>query len=184
MINLNAHHQYPYTRRRYNGTDPAGGSDTIGTVHFANETPQESSVDVALRESRLSTTLSRRRGLGGSVMGMSGMLGAGAGPALAPSVFGDLSTAPSAVLGDSQGSENLIAASTGVSRTRKEPRGPSEELAADEGVVSGLGESYVDGTKRYIGKAVEEEEESLEDGGVLGLLAQIYGRRDGPTVVM
>ena len=57
-------------------------------------------------------------------------------------------------------------------------------MAADEGVVSGLGESYVDGTKRYVGKAAEEEDESLEDGGVLGLLAQIYGRRDGPAVVM
>jgi len=158
----------------------------IGTVHFANDPPQESSVDMALRESRLSTTLSRRRGLGGSVMGMgmSGMLGVGPGPALAPSVFGDLSTAPSAVLGDSQGSMKLNAASTGESRTRKEPRGPSEEMATDEGVVSGLGESYVDGTKRYVGKAAEEEEESLEDGGVLGLLAQIYGRRDGPAVVM
>jgi autophagy-related protein 9 len=155
----------------------------IGTVHFANDPPQESSVDVALRESRLSTTLSRRRGLGGSVMGMSGMLGVGAGPSLAPSVFGDLSTAPSAMLGDSQGSMRL-GASTGVSRTRKEPRGSSDEMATNEGVVSGLGESYVDGTKRYVGKAVEEEEESLEDGGVLGLLAQIYGRRDGPAVVM
>ena len=186
MINLNAHHQYPYTKRRHLGTDPTGGSDTIGTVHFANDPPQESSVDMALRESRLSTTLSRRRGLGGSVMGMgmSGMLGVGAGPSLAPSVFGDLSTAPSAVLGDSQGSMKLNAASTGVSRTRKDPKGPSEEMATDEGVVSGLGESYVDGTKRYVGKAVEDEEETLEDDGVLGLLAQIYGRRDGPAVVM
>ena len=157
-----------------------------GTVHFANDPPQESSVDMALRESRLSTTLGRRRGLGGSVMGMSGMLGAGAGtgPALAPSVFGDLSTAPSAVLGDSQGSMKLSATSTGASRTRKDPRRSSEEIAADEGVVSGLGESYVDGAKRYVGKAAEEEEESMEDGGVLGLLAQIYGRRDGPAVVM
>ena len=184
MINLNAHHQYPYTKRRHHGTDPAGGSDTIGTVHFANDPPQESSVDMALRESRLSTTLSRRRGLGGSVMGMSGMLGVGAGPSLAPSVLGDLWTAPVAVLGDSHGSIKLGSASTGVSRTRKEPSGSSEEIAADEGVVSGLGESYVDGTKRYVGKAAEEEEENLEDGGVLGLLAQIYGRRDGPAVVM
>jgi len=155
-----------------------------GTVHFANDPPQESSVDMALRESRLSTTVGRRRGLGGSVMGMSGMSGTGTGPALAPSVFGDLSTAPSAVLGDSQGSMKLSVASTGVSRTRKDPRRSSEEIAADEGVVSGLGESYVDGAKRYVGKAAEEEDESMEDGGVLGLLAQIYGRRDGPAVVM
>lgn len=156
-----------------------------GTVHFTNNPLQESSVDMALRESRLSTALGRRRGLGGSVMGMSGMLGtgAGSGPTLAPSVFGDLSTAPSAVLGDSQGSMQLSSASRGVSRTRKDLRRSSEEIAADEGVVSGLGESYVDGAKRYVGKAAEEEE-SLEDGGVLGLLAQIYARKDGATVVM
>jgi len=186
---LNAHHQYPYIRRRHHGTGVAGGSDIAGAVHFASDPPQESSVDTALRESRLSTTTGRRRGMGGSMMGMSGMLGAGvgagAGPALVASVFGDLSTAPTAVLGDSQGSIRLSATSTGVSRTRKDPRRLSEEIVADEGVVSGLGESYVDGTKQYVGRtAEEEEEESLEDGGVLGLLAQIYGRRDGPAVVM
>lgn len=156
-----------------------------GTVHFASDPPQESSVDRSLRESRLATAVGRRRGLGGSVMGMSGMLGAGAGPALAASVFGDLSTAPSAVLGDSQGSMKLSAASTGVSRTRKDLRRSSDEIAVDDGVASGLGGSYVDGTKRYVGKAAEEEEEeNVDDGGVLGLLAQIYGRRDGPAVVM
>ncbi|KAF8798110.1 APG9-domain-containing protein [Phlegmacium glaucopus] len=178
MIDLNA-------RRRHHNTGLAGGSEAAGAVHFASDPPQESSVDMALRESRLATAVGRRRGLGGSVMGVSGMLGAGAGPALVASVFGDLSTAPSAVLGDSQGSMKLSATSTGVSRTRKEPGRSSEEIAVDEGVASGLGGSYVDGTKRYVGKAVEEEEdENMEDGGVLGLLAQIYGRRDGPAVVM
>jgi len=55
----------------------------------------------------------------------------------------------------------------------------------DGGVGSGLGESYVDGTKRFGGGGrEEEEEEGLEDGGVLGLLAQIYGRREGPAVVL
>lgn len=184
MIDLNTHHQYPYTRRRHHGTGLAGGSDMAGTVHFAGDPPPESSVDMALRESRLSNAVGRRRGLGGSVMGTSGMLGAGTGPALAASVFGDLSTAPSAMLGDSQGSMKLSAASTGVSRTKKDTRRLSEEMAADDSVVSGLGESYVDGTKRYVGRAAEEEEENLEDEGVLGLLAQIYGRRDGPAVVM
>lgn len=118
------------------------------------------------------------------MIGLSGVLGGGTGPALAASVFPDLSTAPSAVLGDSQGSMKLSATSTGVSRTRKDHRRSSEEIVADDGVVSGLGESYVDGANRYVGKVAEEEEESLEDGGVLGLLAQIYGRRDGPAVVM
>lgn len=54
----------------------------------------------------------------------------------------------------------------------------------DEG-VSGLGESYADGAVRrpkLLGQSQtqqqEEDEELLADGGVLGLLAQIYGRKD------
>jgi len=58
----------------------------------------------------------------------------------------------------------------------------------DEGMeesIRGLGESYVDGTgkrPKLLGlsqtQQQEEDEELLEDGGVLGLLAQIYGRKD------
>lgn len=51
--------------------------------------------------------------------------------------------------------------------------------------ITGLGESYVDGTARrprLLGQSQtqqqEEDEELLADGGVLGLLAQIYGRKD------
>lgn len=50
--------------------------------------------------------------------------------------------------------------------------------------ISGLGESYVDGAVRRpkLGQSQtqqqEEDEEFLADGGVLGLLAQIYGRKD------
>ena len=47
----------------------------------------------------------------------------------------------------------------------------------------GLGDSYVDGAKRqiqpFVAEQDDEEERLLEDGGVLGLLAQIYGRREG-----
>jgi autophagy-related protein 9 len=60
--------------------------------------------------------------------------------------------------------------------------------AGEEGLgeaISGLGESYVDGTARrpkLLGQSQtqqqEEDEEFLADGGVLGLLAQIYGRKD------
>lgn len=56
------------------------------------------------------------------------------------------------------------------------------DLGGDGGVDGGeLGESYVDGvarrTKPYgVSQSQQEEEEELEDGGVLGLLAQIYGR--------
>ena len=51
--------------------------------------------------------------------------------------------------------------------------------------IKGLGESYVDGAgkrPKLLGlsqtQQQEEDEELLEDGGVLGLLAQIYGRKD------
>ncbi len=56
-------------------------------------------------------------------------------------------------------------------------------FVASGGVGSGLGGSYIDGAGRFVRKE-EEEEEGMEDGGVLGLLAQIYGRRDGPVQVM
>jgi len=58
----------------------------------------------------------------------------------------------------------------------------SEDLAADGGVGSNLGESYVDGNAKA-SKALESQQESiteedeLEDAGVLGLLAQIYATR-------
>ena len=54
-----------------------------------------------------------------------------------------------------------------------------------EEAIKGLGESYVDGAgkrPRLLGASQtqqqEEDEELLADGGVLGLLAQIYGRKD------
>ena len=58
----------------------------------------------------------------------------------------------------------------------------------DEGLgegIQGLGESYIDGAAKrpkLLGQSQtqqqEEDEELLADGGVLGLLAQIYGRKD------
>ncbi|KAK7037990.1 autophagy-related protein 9 [Favolaschia claudopus] len=94
--------------------------------------------DRALKQSQHAAT--RRRGLGGSVLGMSAI----AGPS-ASSVFGGLSTAQTAVLGDSQGS---------VQVPRSPVAGPApqghgdnimeEDRSPDGGVGSGLGESYVD----------------------------------------
>jgi autophagy-related protein 9 len=97
-----------------------------------------------------------------------------------------LSTAQTAILGDSHGSDyvgrdqavvDLASAGKGI---------PEDDLAPDGGVGSGLGESYVDGARRSkpYGRNSEEEEEDIEDGGVLGLLGQIYGRREGPTRVI
>lgn len=85
-----------------------------------------------------------------------------------------------AILGDSQGSVGTAEAS-GVKTPKPEMDNgvPMGDLAADGGVQSGLGESYVDGTKRsrHI-EEVQENEDSIEDVGILGLLAQIYGKRD------
>ncbi|KAF8163403.1 hypothetical protein B0H34DRAFT_322148 [Crassisporium funariophilum] len=187
MADLNAHRPLSHSRRRH-GQGSAAGSDVGGTVHFANDPQLENSAmhqahdyDQALRQSRLAA-VSRRRGPG-SVMGMSGLLAPHGSMGIgAASVYADINMAPSAVLGDSQGSEQLEAASTSMSRAKNNSGIPADNMGPDGGVGSGLGESYVDGGRRYGGK--EEEEEDLEDGGVLGLLAQIYGRRDGPAVAM
>lgn len=123
--------------------------------------------DYALRRSQM---LGRRR-MHGSFLGTS-ML---AGPS-ASSIFvgGGMSMAQTAVLGDSQGS----VAPPPVKRPNVSDTIVEEDLAADGGLVSGLGESYVDGGKksRPDDTPEEDEGEGLEDRGVLGLLAQIYGK--------
>jgi autophagy-related protein 9 len=58
----------------------------------------------------------------------------------------------------------------------------------DEGIGSALGESYADGGDEPApAPGVAEDEDGLADGGVLGLLAQIYGTRargQGPARVI
>jgi len=62
---------------------------------------------------------------------------------------------------------------------------PPEDLAQDEDIRSELGESYVDGkvtrgrSTRQSNTREQNDDGKLEDGGMLGLLAQIYGTR-GP----
>ncbi|KIK58252.1 hypothetical protein GYMLUDRAFT_202734 [Collybiopsis luxurians FD-317 M1] len=148
--------------------------------------------DRALRQSQYAA---RRRGPGGgSVMGMS-TLNPNAAPS-ASSIFGPgaMAVAQTAVLGDSQGSVMPVAGAGsedgGVGAAMSEEIEssriagiPDEELGPDGEVASGLGGSYVDGARRPVKPIYEEEEEEgLDDGGVLGLLAQIYGRRDGPRL--
>ena len=101
--------------------------------------------------------------------------------------------AQTAVLGDSEGA-------TTPPLKDKEKLGPdprpfemkgkaaTERGDGEEGMgegISGLGGSYVDGAARrpkLLGQSQtqqqEEDDEFLADGGVLGLLAQIYGRKD------
>lgn len=111
-----------------------------------------------------------------------------------------LGMAQTAILGDSQGSNTLShlpksSPSSSSPPTKggvgtkeminlQESTIPEEDLAADGGVGSMLGESYVDGRRAQMGVSSSsssrreregDEDEELEDGGVLGLLAQIYG---------
>jgi len=73
--------------------------------------------------------------------------------------------AQTAVLGDSHGNEGL-------------PLPPSnDDEEVDGGVGSELGYSYVDGkwSKAY----ASQQDDGMKDGGVLELLAQIYGTKAG-----
>ncbi|KAG7448093.1 APG9-domain-containing protein [Guyanagaster necrorhizus] len=168
MADFTAAH-LPGRRRPGTGVMPLDHSNGSGERKTEVDRAQE--YDRALRQSQLAA---RRRG--GSMLGAS-MLGP-PGPS-GSSIFGGMSTAQTVVLGDSQGSVPVETVRKEVSKIT------DSDLAEDGGVGSGLGESYVDGAKRTrtFGEA-EEEEEGFEDGGVLGLLAQIYDRRDGPTRVL
>ncbi|KAF7311447.1 hypothetical protein MKEN_01047000 [Mycena kentingensis (nom. inval.)] len=177
-----SHHPGGILRRRDLSQSRTGEQLSVG------ERAQE--YDRALRQSQHaamhghghghSHSMSRRRmPMAGSMLHMSAIAGPGASSSA--SVFGGLSMAQTAVLGDSQASVQLHAPSA-ATPTPLAPAPASaikaEDLSADGGVGSGLGESYVDPAgPRAV--AEEEEEDGLEDGGVLGLLAQIYGRRDG-----
>lgn len=120
----------------------------------------------------------RRRMATSGVLGMSALNTQGVS---ASSVF-DGYTAQTAVLGDSQGSTMPT-----IPSPRPTPQADLAETAmiSDEELAAngGLGESYVDGGKRSRPYEPQEEEE-LDDGGVIGLLAQIYARKDGPSRVM
>lgn len=173
MADINA--RFPHARQRHlPGSTYHDSVEVDGS--FVAERSQE--YDQALKQSRLPAV--RRRGgmtgSGGSVMNMSTLLATG--PAIGASVFIDPANAPSVTLGDSLHESQRVASTSAV--TLDVPR---EDIVADGGVGSNLGESYVDGAHRYGGfNREDEEEDGVEDGGVLGLLAQIYGRRDGPPV--
>jgi len=111
------------------------------------------------------------------------------------SVMVGMDMAQTAILGDS--GDTATPPSRGQEKPNLDPRpfevkdkgrvtaeGGDHEEGIGEG-ISGLGESYVDGAvrrPRLLGQSQtqqqEEDEELLADGGVLGLLAQIYGRKD------
>jgi autophagy-related protein 9 len=134
----------------------------------------------ALQESQSAAV--RRRGAGSG-------FGVAASTMLGQSVY-QSGMAQSIALGDSDGSIALerLQAPTQATATygpMSIPSGSGELAADSEGDVrSALGESYVDGARRNarggVGRSMQEEEEELgADGGVLGLLTQIYNGTTG-----
>lgn len=112
------------------------------------------------------------------------------------SVMVGMDMAQTAILGDSEGTTALPSEDKDKPGLDPQPlevkdkakattvKGDGEEDGLGE-AISGLGESYVDGAARQpklLGQSEtqqqEEDEEFLADGGVLGLLAQIYGRKE------
>ena len=158
LMNLRPHPRA--LRRRHLLRRGSRGSDA-GSGAALDATVQDISGGLGLGQSQFA----RRRG---SVLAQSTR-----GPA-ASSIFQSgigLDMAQTAVLGDSQGS---VAGAGRVSAIAE------EDMAADGGVSSALGGSYVDGDRRARASVVQsrqeqDEEAELEDGGVLGMLAQIYG---------
>ncbi|KAJ8076292.1 autophagy protein atg9 [Marasmius tenuissimus] len=145
-----------------------------GQPHESSLQERAQEYDRALKQSQYAA---RRRGAGSTFLGMS-TLGPRMHGSMAPSgssIFGAVAGAKTVVLGDSHGSVQL---------TSPPPKPlassiPDEEVNAD-GLVDG---SYVDGDTKKHGTVWEQEEgdDSLDEGGVIGLLAQIYARRDGPS---
>ncbi|KAF8623500.1 hypothetical protein AX15_006283 [Amanita polypyramis BW_CC] len=175
------HHTY-LQRRRQNAALAGSIIETATPpgVQFGADPRSEKSLadkaqeyDRALRQSQTATASRKKASFGGgsTLINLS-----------ASSVFGP-SMVQTTVLGDSQGSITIEESSgikTPKAITGMENSVPMEDLAADGGVGSSLGESYVDGTKRSRHfEEVQENEDAIEDVGILGLLAQIYGRRDG-----
>ncbi|KAL4244893.1 Autophagy-related protein 9 [Abortiporus biennis] len=170
------------------------------------QTEKASEYDRALRMSQVAR---RRTNIGGGVAGsvlmgstarFGGGVGGGFNPSSGSSIFqsttGGLGMAQTAILGDSQGT--IPPSSTPGRQGLQESTIPEEDLTLDGGVGSMLGdESYVDGRRPQVGGGVgqsqrddDEDVGELEDGGVIGLLAQIYGTgvdlkgRRGPARVI
>ena len=175
MADLSAAYPNGVARRRLlqraSAAAASSAQEMDSTIHLhPHPSPQDRAreYDRALRVSQIA----RRRGPGASMAG-SVLHPAQLRPVASDSVMfqshmGPPAIAQTAVLGDSQGS---------VAPPEPIPEDEDEDIAADGGVGSTLGESYVDGRRARPGVAQsqQEEDEELEDGGVLGLLAQIYG---------
>jgi autophagy-related protein 9 len=190
--------------------DPTGSlylsriADLSARRHADDHTPRPGSASIvippagrvreyerALQESQSAAV--RRRG-GGSGFGSASMM-------LGQTSVYQSGMAQSIALGDSDGSialAQLQAPAQGdhptiTTTTTTATHGPtsipsgSGELAVDS--ESALGEPYVDGARRHarggVARSMQEEEEELgTDGGVLGLLTQIYNGGGGSRGVL
>jgi autophagy-related protein 9 len=180
-------------------TSPTSLSTSVHLPQVANEEGGGKSLaekaqeyDWALKQSQNMAAARRTsKGLGTSMFlaGSAAGLGASAGAASVYSAAKAEDLAKTVVLEDS----HIDSASTPVQKNNAKESGKGEIGEEDEMIGgSGLGlnesELYVDGAKRERmgygdgqdgGFDVEGEKFLEEDGGVLGLLAQVYGRRDG-----
>ncbi|KZT70066.1 APG9-domain-containing protein [Daedalea quercina L-15889] len=159
-------------RRRLLRRPSDAGAPALGQLQ---ESP--GGLDATLQDPRQSV-LARRRGGASTLMQSARTPGFGGQGAGASTIFqsaAGLDMAQTVALGDSQGS--IMPPSARATQSTARDTIPEEELAADGGVGSGLGESYVDTRRRTSSSQVreDEEDEGMADGGVLGMLAQIYG---------
>lgn len=170
-------HHVGLGRRRLLRRPSDAGAPALGQLQESQD-----GLDATLQDPRQSV-LARRRG-GGSTL-MQSTRGPGFGSLAVPQGTGastifqsaaGLDMAQTVALGDSQGS---IMPQPQLPSARVTQAGARDTIPEEEELVAdgGLGESYVDPRRRTSSSQVreEEDEEEMADGGVLGLLAQIYG---------
>jgi len=156
-------------RRRALTASRAGLDNTILLNDGKKDlTERAQEYDRALRQSQ-HVAFRRKQVGGGSVLSSGGgVAGSTAWQSVMAASGQGIGMAQTAVLGDSQGSIPPPPALAPIQ---------DGDRAVDGGVDSALGDSYVDGngTKPYESQqeGIDDDDE-LEDGGVLGLLAQIY----------
>ncbi|TFK54601.1 APG9-domain-containing protein [Heliocybe sulcata] len=183
MADYRANHLGPLNRCRQQW--PAASTVALDTTVHTSREPKP---DLAARAQEYDRALLQSQALARQRHGSTVLTGAGStldqgqGPS-SSSIFrsgiAGMETAQTTILGDSQGSQVLDPPANQTDDI------PEEDIAPDGGVGSGLGGSYVDGAvnarraRAFASGSQErqEEDDGLEDAGVIGLLAQIYGTR-------